>query len=179
MAIKHCIYLIRICIILNLRSTSLHIPLDMYPFWQVAFTEKSLKSDDVFVLDKGLEIIQWNGAGSNGMEKIKVASFTLFYHLSCMFYLILQLFKLWCGQFDVSPSYWLSSNIMYSPTAVVSVNWCRCTFYLKYLRFPFCENVYAYQLIIKRLRFWQCVVMLSIWLLPDWSLRDSGFDSVL
>ena len=51
------------------------MPLDMWPFWQVAFTEKSLKSDDVFVLDKGLEIIQWNGAGSNGMEKIKVTSF--------------------------------------------------------------------------------------------------------
>nr|XP_022299451.1 gelsolin-like protein 2 [Crassostrea virginica]XP_022299452.1 gelsolin-like protein 2 [Crassostrea virginica]XP_022299453.1 gelsolin-like protein 2 [Crassostrea virginica]XP_022299454.1 gelsolin-like protein 2 [Crassostrea virginica]XP_022299455.1 gelsolin-like protein 2 [Crassostrea virginica] len=42
---------------------------------EVPFTEKSLKSDDVFVLDKGLEIIQWNGAGSNGMEKIKAQQF--------------------------------------------------------------------------------------------------------
>lgn len=42
---------------------------------EVAFTEKSLKSDDVFVLDKGLEIIQWNGAGSNGMEKMKAQTF--------------------------------------------------------------------------------------------------------
>lgn len=42
---------------------------------EVPFTEKSLKSDDVFVLDKGLEIIQWNGAGANGMEKIKAQQF--------------------------------------------------------------------------------------------------------
>ena len=42
---------------------------------QVALTHKSLNSGDVFIVDKGLEIYQWNGSASNGQEKHKSMTF--------------------------------------------------------------------------------------------------------
>ncbi|KAJ3156871.1 hypothetical protein HDU86_003406 [Geranomyces michiganensis] len=42
---------------------------------QVPATIASLNSGDVFVLDLGDEIIQWNGSGSSGMEKNKAAEY--------------------------------------------------------------------------------------------------------
>ena len=43
---------------------------------QVPLTHKSLNSGDVFVLDMGLKIIQWNGSKSNGQERSKSMQFT-------------------------------------------------------------------------------------------------------
>ena len=40
---------------------------------EVTRNKSSLKSDDVFILDQGLQIYQWNGSGSNKDERMKVA----------------------------------------------------------------------------------------------------------
>jgi len=40
---------------------------------QVNLSTSSLNSDDVFILDNGLEVFQWNGAHSNGGERLKAA----------------------------------------------------------------------------------------------------------
>ena len=42
---------------------------------QVAFSLKSLNSNDVFIVDNGLEIIQWNGKLSSKDEKFKASQF--------------------------------------------------------------------------------------------------------
>ncbi|CAH1784269.1 unnamed protein product [Owenia fusiformis] len=42
---------------------------------EVARTRKNLKSDDVYILDLGLKIIQWNGEGSNKDERFKAVQF--------------------------------------------------------------------------------------------------------
>lgn len=42
---------------------------------EVPMTYKSLNSGDVFVHDGGLEILQWNGSKSSGIEKAKAAEF--------------------------------------------------------------------------------------------------------
>jgi len=42
---------------------------------QVAASKSRLKSDDVFILDAGLTIYQWNGSGANAFEKNKAMSF--------------------------------------------------------------------------------------------------------
>ncbi|KAI8907881.1 hypothetical protein EDD86DRAFT_191821 [Gorgonomyces haynaldii] len=42
---------------------------------QVKLSHTSLNAGDVFLLDKGLELLQWNGEKSNGVEKNKAASF--------------------------------------------------------------------------------------------------------
>ncbi|KAL3321141.1 hypothetical protein Ciccas_000174 [Cichlidogyrus casuarinus] len=39
---------------------------------EVQFSRRSLCSDDVFILDLGVRVIQWNGKGSNGRERIAV-----------------------------------------------------------------------------------------------------------
>lgn len=40
---------------------------------EVEKSTKSLNSGDVFILDNGKQIIQWNGKDSNGMERHKAA----------------------------------------------------------------------------------------------------------
>merc|ERR1712038_509486 len=42
---------------------------------EVPLNRARLNPDDVFILDQGLQIFQWNGEGANGMEKIKAAQF--------------------------------------------------------------------------------------------------------
>jgi len=42
----------------------------------VPVTRDSLNTGDVFVLDKGLDIYQWNGSKANGVEKYKAMEFT-------------------------------------------------------------------------------------------------------
>jgi len=42
----------------------------------VPVTRDSLNNGDVFVLDKGLNIYQWNGNKANGVEKYKAMEFT-------------------------------------------------------------------------------------------------------
>jgi len=42
---------------------------------QVALARDSLNSGDVFVLDAGLKIYQWNGSSSGGMERMKAGQF--------------------------------------------------------------------------------------------------------
>lgn len=43
---------------------------------QVPMTFKSMNSGDVFVLDMGLKLLQWNGSLSNGQERSKCMQFT-------------------------------------------------------------------------------------------------------
>jgi gelsolin len=42
---------------------------------EVTRNKKSLNSGDVFILDHGLKIYQWNGSGSNKDERMKVCKF--------------------------------------------------------------------------------------------------------
>lgn len=42
---------------------------------QVPLSVESLNSGDVFVLDLGKEILQWNGKEASGMEKNKAAEY--------------------------------------------------------------------------------------------------------
>lgn len=42
---------------------------------QVPLSKDRLKSDDVFILDRGLEIYQWNGKGSNKDERFKATQY--------------------------------------------------------------------------------------------------------
>ncbi|XP_060079404.1 gelsolin-like protein 2 [Ylistrum balloti] len=42
---------------------------------EVAFSKRSLKTDDVFILDLGRDLYQWNGSGSNKDERFKAMSF--------------------------------------------------------------------------------------------------------
>jgi len=42
---------------------------------EVPLSKNRLNPDDVFILDMGVRIFQWNGEGSNGMERIKAAQF--------------------------------------------------------------------------------------------------------
>ncbi|KAJ3124980.1 hypothetical protein HK098_000700 [Nowakowskiella sp. JEL0407] len=42
---------------------------------EVPLSSKSLNEGDVFVLDAGLQIIQWNGSKASGIEKVKAAEF--------------------------------------------------------------------------------------------------------
>lgn len=39
---------------------------------QVPYLRTSLNSGDVYILDMGMQIYQWNGAESSGMERHKV-----------------------------------------------------------------------------------------------------------
>jgi len=43
--------------------------------YEVALARDSLNSSDVFVLDDGLKVFQWNGAKSNNMERLKGGQF--------------------------------------------------------------------------------------------------------
>jgi len=43
---------------------------------QVPLSHQSLNSGDVFILDLGLKIVQWNGSKSNGAERNKAAQLT-------------------------------------------------------------------------------------------------------
>ncbi|KAI8807002.1 hypothetical protein BJ742DRAFT_814096 [Cladochytrium replicatum] len=42
---------------------------------EVPLSSNSLNSGDVFVLDKGLDLYQWNGSKASGIEKVKAAEF--------------------------------------------------------------------------------------------------------
>ena len=42
---------------------------------EVTFSRKSLDSSDVFILDLGLEIYQWNGKTCNKDEKFKAVQY--------------------------------------------------------------------------------------------------------
>ncbi len=41
---------------------------------EVPLTHKSLNSGDVFVVDAGVELIQWNGSKSGALERAKAAA---------------------------------------------------------------------------------------------------------
>lgn len=43
---------------------------------QVPLSSDSLNSGDIFILDKGLKILQWNGSKANGQERSKAMQFT-------------------------------------------------------------------------------------------------------
>ena len=43
---------------------------------EVAYSRRSLDSSDVFILDLGLEIYQWNGKTCNKDEKFKAVQYT-------------------------------------------------------------------------------------------------------
>jgi gelsolin len=43
---------------------------------EVPFTYKSLNSGDVFIIDAGVKIIQWNGGKSSGSERVRAAQIT-------------------------------------------------------------------------------------------------------
>lgn len=45
---------------------------------QVPMNKSRVTSNDVFILDKGLEIYQWNGKSCNKDEKFKVDNFFFF-----------------------------------------------------------------------------------------------------
>lgn len=49
---------------------------------QVKRARSSLNSGDVFILDLGLEIFQFNGNDSNKDERFKVSRFSKFTHIS-------------------------------------------------------------------------------------------------
>jgi len=40
--------------------------------WQVPAAKSRLNQGDVFILDIGLKVYQWNGSGANAFEKNKV-----------------------------------------------------------------------------------------------------------
>ena len=48
--------------------------------FQVPLSKKRLNSDDVFILDLGMTIYQWNGNGSNKDERFKVRSEFVWYN---------------------------------------------------------------------------------------------------
>ena len=49
---------------------------------QVPRSKEYLKDDDVFILDMGTEIYQWNGRSCNKDEKFKVCVFSIKIHIT-------------------------------------------------------------------------------------------------
>ena len=47
----------------------------MNHFAQVPLQRKNVVSDDIFILDLGTELVQWNGSGANIQEKMRVMQF--------------------------------------------------------------------------------------------------------
>lgn len=52
---------------------------------QVPRVRKSLNSGDVFILDLGRMIYQWNGSGSNKDERMKVSNLVAVFRIKAQF----------------------------------------------------------------------------------------------